>query len=175
MDIEERLTAEHSKRLTMEIVNYIGSDKKRFDTLMQIFLKGEYRLTQRASWPLSYVAIANPILIKSYFNKLILKLKQTDNHPSIPRNILRTFQEIDIPEKYHGDLVDICFAYILNQSQATGIRAFAISVACKVCMPYPELKKELSLILTDLNQFPQLPAVRHRLKVALKELSKSSV
>ena len=107
MDIKKRLEEEHSKTLTMAIVAFIGDDKKRFKILMDIFLQGEYRLTQRAAWPLSYVVINHPKLVQPYFEKLVKKLQEPDSHPAIARNILRMFQEIEIPEKHLGILIDL--------------------------------------------------------------------
>lgn len=175
MDILARLTKEHSKALTVAIVEYIGDDKKKFAVLMSIFLKGEYRLTQRAAWPFSYIAIEHPTLIRPYFDALIKKLKDQTNHPAIARNILRTFQEIDIPKKYQGTLVDICFSNILNFSQPIAIRAFSISVASKICLSYPELKNELLIVLNDLKQLPQVPAIKVRITYALKAIAKSNL
>src|SRR4051812_29163230 len=102
MDIKARLAQEHSKTLTTAIVKYIDGDKKRFKELMDIFLKGEYRLTQRAAWPLSYVIIEHPQLLDPYFDNFLNKLDKADVHPAIPRNIFRVLQEIEIPEKYQG-------------------------------------------------------------------------
>ena len=56
MDIRQALTAEHSKRQTMAIVEFIGDDARRFAELMKIVFAGEYRLTQRAAWPMNYCA-----------------------------------------------------------------------------------------------------------------------
>lgn len=56
MDIRQALLAEHSKRQTTAIVEYIGDDTDRFAVLMQIFFAGDYRLTQRVAWPMSYCA-----------------------------------------------------------------------------------------------------------------------
>ncbi len=42
MNIREALEAEHSKRQTMAIVEYVGSDAGRFRELMDIFLSGEF-------------------------------------------------------------------------------------------------------------------------------------
>jgi hypothetical protein len=170
MDIEKALRDEHSKKQTMRIVHYIGNDKTRFKKLMDLFLNGEYRITQRAAWPLSYAAVENPKLVSPYFPKLIKKLKEPGLHPAIPRNILRTFQEMEIPEKYHGELVNICFASILNASQPAAIRAFAITVSCHICIQYPELKKELLLMLEEMNKYSQQPAIKSRLKHAFKFL-----
>lgn len=170
MNIRERLEAEHSKTLTTAIVNYIGSDKKRFKELMNIFFGGEYRMTQRAAWPMSYVAIEQPQLLDPYFDKLIKQLQMPDNHPAIARNILRVLQEIEIPEKYWGALVDLSFKIIISETQPAAIRAFAITVAAKISKNYPELKNELLMILKELNSFPQLPSMKSRIKKALKEL-----
>ena len=170
MDLEERLSAEHSKSLTTAIVNYIGDDKKRFKALMGIFLKGEYRLTQRAAWPLSYVAIAHPKLVAPYMGQLIKKLTEPGNHPAIARNILRTFLDIEIPEKYHGVLIDVCFKFIISESYPAAIRAFAIGTATKICIQYPELKNELLLVINELSQLPQPPAIKSRTRAALKIL-----
>jgi hypothetical protein len=52
MDLLKLLRAEHSKKQTDRIVDYIGADKDRFALLMKLFLQGEYRITQRAAWPL---------------------------------------------------------------------------------------------------------------------------
>jgi hypothetical protein len=169
MDIEKRLSAEHSKTLTSAIVNFIGSDKKRFRVLMDIFLGHEYRLIQRAAWPLSYVALEQPQLIKPYFKKLIQKLEEPGNHPAIPRNILRIFQETGVPEQHQAKLLDICFRMIPTEAIPVAVRAYAITTASHICSKYPELKKELDLMLHELSQIPQPAALKQRIKLALKQ------
>ncbi|PBQ30620.1 hypothetical protein CNR22_02140 [Sphingobacteriaceae bacterium] len=170
MNIKERLEAEHSKTLTLAIVKFVGDDKKRFKELMALFLNGEPRLTQRAAWPLSYLIIAHPGLLDPYFEKFIQRLHKPGNHPAIPRNIFRVLQEIEIPEKYQGILIDISFKVIMNETETAAVRAFAITVAAKICKSYPELKNELLIILRELSTLPQLPSMTSRIKKALKEL-----
>ena len=172
MDIAKRLEAEHSKSLTLVIVKYVGDDKTRFKELMDIFFKGEYRLTQRAAWPLSYIAIEHTHLLKPYFDKFIKKLDDASAHPAISRNIYRVLKEIEIPEKYQGVLVDKTFKVIMSELQPAAVRAFAITVAAKICKSYPELKKELLILLKELGAMPQLPSMKARIKMALKELNK---
>jgi hypothetical protein len=172
MNIRERLEAEHSKTLTLAIVKYIGTDKARFKELMTVFFNGPYRLTQRAAWPMSYVLIAEPKLLTSYYPRLIKMLNESGHHPSIHRNILRVFQEMEIPEKYRGAVVDACFKNILNETVPAAIRAFSITTACNICKDYPELKNELIIVLNELNQLPQKAAIKQRTKLALKVLQK---
>ena len=173
MNIRERLAAEHSKTLTTAVVNYVGEDKKRFKELITIFFKGESHLKQRAAWPLSYIVINHPKLLEPYFDDFIEKLNDVAAHPAIARNIFRVLQEIKIPEKYEGILVDKAFKVIMSEMQPAAVRAFAITVAAKISKQYPELKNELLIILKELGSMPQLPSMKSRIKMALKELKTS--
>lgn len=170
MDIERMLLAEHSKSQTMKIVKFISDDKKRFAELLNVFINGEYRVTQRAAWPLSYAARAYPSLIKPYFKKLINKLQEKDNHPAIPRNILRIFGEIEIPAEHHGAVVDICLKFIQDTRVPVAIRAFSLSTAANICRLYPELKSELAMMLDEMEKYPQQPAIKSRIKSARRTL-----
>lgn len=64
INIHQLLQKEHSKKQTDRIVKYIGDDKTRFATLIELFFDGEYRITQRAAWPLSYCVREHPELIQ---------------------------------------------------------------------------------------------------------------
>jgi hypothetical protein len=170
MNLKTRLENEHSKSLTLAIIKYVGDDARRFKILMDLVLGSDTLLSQRASWPLSSIAIDHPELLKPYVSKLIKKLAEPTNHPAVNRSILRICQEVDIPEKYWGTLVDLSFKFILTESEPIATRAFAISVAARICKHYPELKNELLLILNDLLEQPHAPAISVRIKYALKEL-----
>jgi hypothetical protein len=170
MNFEEILTYEYSKKTTDTIVAYIGEDKKRYKQLMQFFLNADPRLCQCAAWSVSLAGIAQPQLVNGYFSALIDKLKQPGQHAAVYRNILRLFEAIKIPEKYHVLLIDQCFKIIADPSQAVAVVAFAISVATKLCLPFVELKNELRLLLLELTAHPLKPAIKVRVRRALKVL-----
>ncbi|MBL7920503.1 MAG: hypothetical protein JNJ40_09330 [Bacteroidia bacterium] len=171
MDIAKRLEREHSLTLTKAVIKYVGDDKKRFKELMTVFLNSEYRIMQRAAWPMSYIAIDHPKLIYPYLERLITLLNKPGNHPAIPRNILRFFQEIDIPEKHEGALVDACFKLIVSAESPIAVKAFAITVASAICKKYPELKRELILHLQHMQNYPMTAAIKVRIRNALKFLN----
>ena len=62
MDLEAEILKEHSKRQAVRIASWIGTGKKRFRMLMDLFLKGEYRTTQRSTWIVNLCAEAHPRL-----------------------------------------------------------------------------------------------------------------
>lgn len=171
MDLKEAIRLEHSKKQTLRIIKYVGIDQKKFKELVNIFLNGEPRLSQCAGWPLSEIAIEHPELIESEIDSFIQKLKIPGQHPAIPRNILRIFQNLSIPEIYQTDLIDICFKFMRDLKAPIAVRAFSITVACNICSYYPELTNEIVLLLKDLNKYPQPPAISSRIKMAFKQLN----
>jgi hypothetical protein len=171
MNIRKSLEEEHSKKATMAIIRYVGDDKKRFKELLDIFLKGDYRLTQRSAWALGDLGVAHPDLLNPHAGRLMARLKDESQHPAIARNILRIFENTTtVPEKYQSELFDLCCGFMLNENKPIAIRAFAITCASRIAKPFPELKNELLIMLSELSALPQGPAIRVRIKSALKEL-----
>lgn len=145
MRLREEILKEHSKHQTNRIIKWIGNDQKKFDELVSLFLKGEYRVTQRAGWPLSYIAVEHPQLIKKHLKKLLLNLSNTDLHPAVIRNTVRLLQFIHIPSDLQGLCTDTCFRLLNDKKQPIAIRVFSMTVLGNCCMEYPELKQELQL------------------------------
>jgi hypothetical protein len=149
MNIREALRAEHSKRQTMAIVEHIGSDPKRFAELMSIFFEGEYRLTQRAAWPMNYCAERQPQLISPYLSRLVNQLERDDVHDAVKRNALRLMQFVDVPSRLKGKTYSICVELIADPLQPVAVKVFAVTVAAKIARPSPDLMKELRLVVKE--------------------------
>src|SRR5882762_8429018 len=114
MNLQESLESEHSKQQCDRIVNYIGSDRERFAGLMRLFFKGEYRIAQRAAWPVSYCVRRHPELIRPYFKPLLDQLAKKDHHVAVTRNTLRLLQDVTIPEKYHGRVTATWWSFLAS-------------------------------------------------------------
>ena len=161
MDIGKALLKEHSKKQSNRIVKYVGNDGKRFSELMRLFLHGDYRLTQRAAWPLSYIVIANPGLIKPYFKALIDNFEKTKVPDAVIRNTVRILQCIPIPKRFHGKVMKACFGFIQSNTTPAAIKAFSLTVLEKLAKIYPEILRELQLIIEE--RWPiEKPAFRSR-------------
>ena len=167
IDLEQLLRDEHSKKQTDRIVRYIGKDKRRFAVLIRLFFKGEYRITQRAAWPLSYCVRAHPDLISPYFKPLLENLSRKDIHPAVIRNTVRLLQEVSIPKKYHGLVMNSCFGFIRSADTPIAIKAFSLSILGRLAADYPDICGELKLLIQDLWEHAT-PAIRSRAKKILK-------
>ena len=163
MDLRSEILKEHSKAQCDKIVAWVGGSQSRFDELFNLFLNDIYRVTQRAAWPLSYCVRAHPILIKKNFEKLIDNLQKPGLHNAIKRNTIRLLQYVDIPKKFQGQVMDICFGYVEAPAEAVAIKAFSLTVLAKLAKLYPEILPEIKLLIQ--SQLPyQTAAFKSRAK-----------
>ncbi len=169
MNLREEILKEHSKAQCTKIVNWVGSNQLRFDELFKLFLNDEYRVVQRAAWPVSYCVDEHPELINKHWKELMENFKKPNLHNAVKRNSIRFMQEIDLPEKHHGAIMDLCFTYLETPTESLAVKVFSMSVLANLAKYYPEIKAELKLIIED--QFPhQSAGFKSRAKKVLKQL-----
>jgi hypothetical protein len=149
MDLQQTILAEHSKANCNKIVKWVGNSQKRFAELFTLFLNSEYRVNQRAAWPLSNCVIDHPALISPHLSKLVRNLHKPGLHDSIKRNTVRLLQYIDIPKRFQGEIMDICLRYISSPDQPVAVKAFSLSILQNLSQQYPEIKNEVKLIIEE--------------------------
>jgi hypothetical protein len=170
MNLREEILKEHSKSQKDRIVDWVGDSKQRFNELFSLFLNDEYRVTQRAAWPVSYCVEAHPEFIKDNFAKLLKNLEKPNLHNSIKRNSIRLLQNVAIPKKYQGQVMNYCFEYLESPTEAVAIKAFSLTVLGNLAKQYPEIIPEVKLLIED--QLPhQTAAFKSRAKAFLKTFS----
>lgn len=125
MNWTREILKEHSKRQCDKIVSYVGSDPERFAKLVDVFLQGPYRVTQRAAWPMSYCIEHHPELLKPHWGKILAFVSKSGIHDAVKRNTLRMFQFVRVPRVYQGRTADLCFRLLSDPSEPVAIRVFA--------------------------------------------------
>jgi len=169
MKLKETILKEHSKKNCTLIISYVGNNQERFDELVQLFLHSDYRVIQRASWPLSYIVDKHPGLIKKHFGKLIRNLRKPGLHDAAKRNTLRLLQTYPIPIKYRGEIMDTCFRNIESPTEKPAIKAFSLTILHNLSKQYPDIKYELKTVIE--SRWPyESAAFKSRARKILKEL-----
>ncbi len=123
----------------MAVVEFIGDDSKRFAELMKCFFAGDYRLTQRAAWPMNYCAERHPKLILPYLPKLLACLDREDMHVAVKRNVMRLLQTIEIPKRLTGKAYSHAVDLLDDADEPVGVRCFAMTVAARIAKAEPDL------------------------------------
>jgi hypothetical protein len=143
MDFRKLLEGGHSKANTTIIVEEVTRSSKKMEDLMACFIQGPVQITQRASWPISFIAQQKPELLSPYYPVFIELLNTPNKHNSINRNILRAFQFVNIPEEHEGTILDISFKLLNSNHEPIAVRVFSMTVIFNLTKKYPELIPEL--------------------------------
>jgi hypothetical protein len=143
MDLREEALKEHSKKQSKKIAAWIGNNEDRFRQYLYLFLHDEYRVVQRISWVICDIADKYPKLVEKNMGDLIKRLDDPDIHTAAKRNVIRVLQFLNIPEKYHAKVFDICLKYLSDPHETIAVRVFSMSVASRLAVLYPELAKEV--------------------------------
>lgn len=132
------------------IGNWVGSNPLRFKQLMELFLRGNYRVTQRSAWIISYCADHHPGLITPWLSAMVKKMKEPGVHDAVPRNVVRILQRIDIPRPILGAVMTQCFDYLASRDYPIAVRANAMSVLANISRKEPAIRKELRAMIEQM-------------------------
>lgn len=144
--ITEQLMLAHSKEQCDHVWQWVGDDPARFEGFMEVYFGQNPVLRQRAAGVLGRFGRRQASLLEKHLPALIAELDQ-DVHPALIRNTMRLFQSIDVPASLSMALMEKGFAMIENPQQPVAIRAFSMTVLERLIAPYPELQRELALIV----------------------------
>lgn len=168
MNLKEAILEKYSKENCAAIVQWVGDSQQRFDQLFALYLDADSRVSQKASWPLSYCVENNPALIIPHYRKLIVHLQKPGLHDSVKRNAVRLLQFVDIPEQYQGAVMNICFQYVEDPAATVGVKAFSLTVLSNLAKQYPEIIPEVKMLIE--HQLPhQTAAFKVRAQAFLKQ------
>lgn len=147
-------------------------DDKLLNVLFLFTIDKDHLLSSRAMWVFGHCSDINYNLTKPFHLDLINNLKENNLHNGVIRNTLRLFQKHPVPQKTESFLLDKCFEYIKNPSEAIAVRAFAITIVFNISKPYPDLLNELLLVLTHMNETENSPGIKSRVKNTIKAIHK---
>lgn len=169
MNLRQQILKEHSKAQTLKIVDWIGKNQTRFDELTELFLDKDLKVAQRASWPLRLAATVQPSLVKKHFKRLLDKISSGKVHDGVIRNTIGMMEDVDIPEKFEGRVMDACFNYLTDPKEKAAVKASSLTVLQKLAIKYPEISAEIKTIIE--TQWPnEGPAFKARARRVLKTL-----
>ncbi|MEW5797498.1 MAG: hypothetical protein AB1728_00700 [Bacteroidota bacterium] len=137
---------------------------------MDLFLNGEYRVVQRASWIVSHCAESHPALISPWLSRMVKKASDQNVHNAVKRNVVRILQFVDIPKKLQGPAANLCFGFLQSVDTPIAVKAFSMTVLANIAAVQPELKRELSIVIEEMVPYGG-PGIRSRAKKVLRKIS----
>jgi len=147
MDVATEILGEHSRAVAERVVRWVGVDGKRLRVLMDIFLRGEYRLAQRSAMAVGLCAERHPALMGPYLKRMIDRMEEPGVHVAVRRAVVRSLQTVDIPPALMGRVADVCFRHLAAQDSAVAVRACAMTVLGRIAAREPDLAREVRLLI----------------------------
>lgn len=171
MNLEVEILREHSKQQMTKVARWVGADKRRFRTLMELFLHGEYRVTQRSAWVVGLCADQHPELVGPWLELMLAKMEEPGVHGAVKRNVVRILASVEIPHALQGTVVTRCFAYLTSDREEIAVKVHSMMTILRVARTEPDLKNELRGAIEQLLPTAG-PAIRARARMVLKKLEK---
>jgi hypothetical protein len=147
MEIEAELLKEHSRRQADRIVAWIGADAKRLKKLMDLFLEGEYLVTQRSAMAVGIFAERHPALVAPYLGRMLALMEEPGVHVAVRRCVVRILRDVHIPAGQLARVANLCFGYIASGDSPVAVKAFAMTVLARIARSKPDLGRELRLVI----------------------------
>jgi hypothetical protein len=171
MDLESEILNVRMKPDAVRIANWIGSDRRRFRQFMELFLHGEYRVTQQSAWILGVCFDQHPRLITPWLPAMVEKMQDPDAHVAVQRNVVRILQCAEIPKALLGTVVSLCFEYVNSDGAPIAVRAYSMTVLANAAEREPAFRRELKATL-ELQLRSPIPAMISRARNVMKRLQK---
>ena len=137
------LMVENSRRNTDLIANLVFNKPELFDELVEIYLRNEEPVSRRAVWAVDTVAEKLPKLLERYIDSIAEALPRFE-YDGLKRLSLRMLSRLPLPQKYFGELMNICFDWLISPKESVAVKIYAMEILYRMSGMEPELKKELA-------------------------------
>lgn len=165
----KRMTKEQSIDFAFEI----ALDKNIATVALYKLFHGSAKEVFNVLWALRNLQESE---LKTFANmpEIILELfAKFPKDESILRDGLGILENITIPESLQGQLFEVCFGFLQDNSKPIAIKAFSMTVCFNIAESHPELLKELELQIKDilLIQGDLSPAIFSRGNAILQKIN----
>jgi hypothetical protein len=144
MNLRTELLREHSARQTEMLTDYVCFRRSHFEELLDVFFHGTPREKQLAADVLAMASTQRAAWLLPHLEALLAAAQPTaSHHPAVRRAVAKALQFIPIPEEWQALAFDTSLGLLASPAEPVAIRAYALSAATRLALPYPELAAEV--------------------------------
>jgi len=159
MDYQTLLKQQLSRQHIDYVAQIIGDNKNEFAQLMHIVIHGKEPVVQRAAWVMDVCLEKHPKLLEPYIETLIEALSavvdpdrsetNSFNNNGVKRQVLKALASRSIPEKYEGEMVDLCFRWMQASDIPVAIKVHCMQILANITERHPDLAEELRTVIIE--------------------------
>lgn len=146
-------------------------DETLTDILFRLLDDPDPRTAGNAAWIFTHADDEVYRWLSTRFDELAEKAMRA-KHETLRRLLLAILHRLPFPGTPHVGLLDFCLTGMLSCRQPYGIRSLCMKIACKICLPVPELREEFRLQMDIMEPDLLPPSLRSVRKNILKSLKK---
>jgi len=169
--IKDSIYSDRSKQNLDRLIIYVYPDSEREKAMVKLLDDDDKIITQRVSWMMGNYAQKYPGRLNPFLEIFCARLQWgvDNNEQALLRNMLKILEYHEIPIEQEGLIYDLCSKLILNLKADIAPRAFAITLALKVVIKYPELGPEF-LEMLNIIKPDKSAAIQFRIRKARKAI-----
>lgn len=170
LDLEHEVVSRRSKQGVEALATWVGGDPGRFEKAWIVMQHGPRRASECAAWLVDKCLLRWPALLEPY-QAVAHDMLFVGYHPAVHRCLVKYLARIPIDEGLQMPLFELCLRLVTDSSKQLAIRCNAMSVACNIAVPEPDLREVLAEILEPYLRDAS-PAVRSRSRMVLAKLER---
>lgn len=148
MNPTDALRQEHSRKQTDRVAAWVGQDRRRFQTMVELMTGEDRLLAKRAAWVVSVVAEDRPEQLPEHLARLLDHLRTPGLHPAVMRAVFRSLQTVPVPGDLEGRVLAAAMA-ALGGPVPVAVKVFAMTVLKRLAREHPALLAEVRALVEE--------------------------
>jgi len=170
MSLIEIIMAEHSKAQAKMIADIIIQEPVLLGELMEIIFSNTEPASRRAAWPLRFIHNRDLKILLPYFPLIVEELPGVES-VAVQRSLLYILAYSDIPEDYHGQLLQFTSQLLTNRNTSVASTIYSMDIFFKLSLDEPDLLFELKNMLEMLMPYGSA-GVKSKSRRIIKKIEK---
>lgn len=169
-NFREVLSAPLSRNFVDNIVESVHCHPEDFYVLYGLISDKQVKISWRASWACEKLCKLHPEWFEDK-QKELLSLILNCKHDGKKRILLSIIYQLPIGEPFPVDLLDYCFARMLDLNEPVAVQSLCLKLAYKLCKAEPDLLYELKVYLESAERDYYSIAVKTCIRNILQKLN----
>lgn len=160
MENPDNLKGSFSEEQALELYHEMHRQGNFKDFVTKYMYNEDYRIVRNVFWAVTKSTEAEVLELQPIMEQLVELAMGTDN-PSVRRLVLHAVERLKMKEEdMRVDFLDFCLDHMADVEEYPGIQTLCMKLAHRMCSFYPELEREFTVTLENMQIEYYKPAVK---------------
>ena len=170
MTLSELILSDYNRVHADFVADYIITNPELMPEMLELVFKLEEPLSRRAAWSFRIISQKKVSIVEPFVNELINKIRDVNDVP-ILKLILAVLVETDIPQEYHGEILQFTSEILTDSNSSIASLIYSMDIFYKLSLKEPDLLNELRLMLEQILPYGS-PGVKNKCGRLIRRITK---